>query len=85
MERALCHRPANRGRLAGSEASDLDPCPHLDCAVIIDLEQHCVTFKVGWCSAEARRKESGRAIRYYGYLVEKTKTEFGPIEVQQAE
>lgn len=66
-------------------APDLDPSKPLDCTVVVDLDRHRVTFKAGQYSAEAALKESVREIRWYGYVVEKTKTQFGAIEVKQAE
>jgi len=66
------------------KAQRLDPTNPLNCTVIVDLDQHRVTFKVGDDSVNAKLDPSLKAIRYYGYQVEDTQASFGPIKVTYA-
>ena len=67
------------------EAPGLDPGKPLDCTVLVDLDQRRLTFKAGEYSASGELQESARQIRFYGYIVENTKTDFSKISVKQTE
>jgi hypothetical protein len=82
--RELRIRGQNLVSPATAEAN-LDPTQPLDCTVTIDLDQHRATFRVGEHSVTAELKESVRDLRFYGYVVENTRTEFGKIEVKHCE
>jgi hypothetical protein len=67
------------------EAPNLDPDKPIDCAVLVDLDQHRLTFKAGEYVASGELQESVRQLRFYGYIVENTKTQFSRIAIKQSE
>jgi hypothetical protein len=66
------------------ELSGVDLSKPIDCTVLVDLDAKKITLKAGQSSLEAPYPEP-REIHFYGYVVENTASDFGPIEIHNAE
>jgi hypothetical protein len=74
------------GETVQDELKGVDPSTPIDCTVSIDFDSRRVTFKAGESTIQAHLKQkTASAIGAYGYIVDKTTSEFSEIEVKSAE